>query len=218
LGASEERPAPVATTVAAIIAAAGRSRRMGEPKQLLPWGEHTVIAAVATHLLDAGAQPVLCVTGHRHDDIASALTATAVQMIYNAAYATTDMLCSYQTGLQALADADAAGAILALGDQPHIPVAVLRQIVAQAQATPAQIVIPSYNLRRGHPFYVPRRFWAEIIALNEDETLRTVVNRHADAIVYVNVNDDAILRDMDTPAAYAALRAREARGASGRES
>lgn len=181
---------------------------MGEPKQLLPWGERTVIATVATNLADAGAQPVLCVTGHRHEDIASVLTATTAQLIYNPAYATTDMLCSYQTGLGELIASGAAGAILALGDQPHIPVVVLRQIVEQAQATPAAIVIPSYNLRRGHPFYMPRRFWQEIIALPEDETLRTVVNRHTEAIVYVNVEDDAILRDMDTPEAYAALRSR----------
>jgi len=194
--------------IAAIIAAAGRSRRMGEPKQLLPWGSSTVIATVATQLAAAGAQPILCVTGHRHEDIASALTATPARLLYNPSYATTDMLGSYQTGLTDLMTGPAAGTLLALGDQPHIPVAILRQIVGQAQATPEQIVIPSYQLRRGHPFYMPRRFWQEIIALTDDETLRTVVNRHTEAICYVNVEDDAILRDMDTPDAYAELRAR----------
>ena len=194
--------------VAAVIAAAGRSRRMGEPKQLLPWGTSTVIATVVTNLAAAGAQPILCVTGHRHEEIASVLTATPAQVIYNCAYTTADMLQSYQMGLAALQARDVAGAILALGDQPHIPIAVLRRIVQQAERTPTQIVIPSYNMRRGHPFYMPQRFWQEIIALAEDETLRTVVNCHNTEIVYVNVEDDAILRDMDTPEAYAALRSR----------
>jgi len=195
-------------TVAAIIAAAGRSQRMGEPKQLLPWGSSTVIATVVTNLTAAGATPILCVTGHRHKEIASALTATAAETHYNEAHATTEMLCSYQTGLQALMARSATGAILALGDQPHIPIAVLQSIVAQAKASPEQIVIPSYAMRRGHPFYVPRRLWHEIIALAQDDTLRTVMNRHGAAIVYVTVDDDAILRDMDTPEAYAELRAR----------
>lgn len=193
-------------TVAAVIAAAGRSRRMGEPKQLLPWGESTVIATVVNNLAAAGAAPILCVSGHRHEAIASALTATPAEMLYNPDYATTDMLRSYQSGLAALMTRPVDGAILALGDQPHIPVDVLSQIVAQAQRTPNGIVIPSVNQRRGHPFYMPRPLWQEIIALTDEETLRTVVNRHADSIVYVNVDDDAILRDMDTPEAYEALR------------
>lgn len=194
-------------SVAAVIAAAGRSRRMGEPKQLLPWANSTVIATVVENLTAAGATPILCVTGHRHEEIASALTATTAELHYNEAYATTDMLCSYQTGLSALMERSATGAILALGDQPHIPIAILSSIVQQAMATPEQIVIPSYNMRRGHPFYIPRRLWQEIIALSQDETLRTVMNRHSAAIIYVNVDNDAILRDMDTPEAYAELRA-----------
>lgn len=195
--------------IAAVIAAAGRSRRMGEPKQLLPWGESTVIAAVVSHLAAAGAHPLICVTGHRHAEIASALTATPAEVLYNQAYATAEMLHSYQIGLDALQQRPSDGAILALGDQPHIPTLVLRQIVEQAQQTPTAIVIPSYNLRRGHPFYVPRQLWQKIIALSGEETLRTVVNRHSAAIVYVNVDDDAILRDMDTPEAYAALRGQQ---------
>jgi molybdenum cofactor cytidylyltransferase len=201
MNVNTERP------IAAVIAAAGRSRRMGEPKQLLPWGSSTVIATVVANLHAAGAAPILCVTGHRHTDIASALTATAAEVLYNEAYATTDMLCSYQTGLRSLADSAAVGVVLALGDQPHVPIAVLRQIIEQARSTPDQIVIPSYEMRRGHPFYMPRRLWAAIVALPPDATLRTVVNQQADAIVYVNVADDAILRDMDTPEAYAALHA-----------
>lgn len=191
--------------IAAIIAAAGQSRRMGEPKQLLPWGDSTVIATVVTNLTMAGAQPVLCVIGHRHADIASALTATMAQIVYNESYATADMLCSYQMGIRALHDGSAVGTLLALGDQPHISVAILQQIVAQAQMEPDAIVIPSYNMRRGHPFYLPRRFWAEVVALDREETLRTVVNHHADAIDYVNVDSDSILRDMDTPDAYTTL-------------
>jgi len=195
--------------IAAVIAAAGQSRRMGEPKQLLPWGASTVIGTVVGNLLAAGARPVICVTGHQHGPIGEALADLPVQLVYNAAYATSEMLTSYQLGLQALATTNCRGALLALGDQPHLGLAELQTIITQAQATPDQLVIPSHNNRRGHPIYLPRERWAELLALDESASLRTVIAQHSSEIVYVLVDTAAILRDMDTPAEYQALRADE---------
>lgn len=183
---------------------------MGEPKQLLPWGQSTVIATVVSNLLAAGAAPVICVTGHQHEQIATALTALPVQIVYNEAYASTEMLTSYQAGLRALGGLPCAGALLALGDQPHLEVTVIKAILQQAVQMPAQLVIPSYNNRRGHPIYLPRTLWAELLLLTETESLRTMIARHATEIVYTVVESPAILRDMDTPADYQALRAGQA--------
>jgi molybdenum cofactor cytidylyltransferase len=193
--------------IAAIVAAAGMSRRMGLPKQLLPWGSRTVIATVVEKLAAAGAAPVIVVVGHRKDEVKAALADTPAQTVDNADYATAEMLHSYQLGIQALSDGPAAGALIALGDQPHLPVAVLAQIVAAAQATPDRLVIPSYAMRRGHPFFIPRRLWPELLALGADDTLRTLVQRHSAAVEYLAVDTDAILRDMDTPAEFAQLQA-----------
>lgn len=201
---SIEPPLP---PIGAVIAAAGLSRRMGSPKQLLPWGNSTVIASVVDHLHAAGAAPILVVTGHRHDEVAAAVSGTTAQTVHNADYATAEMLSSYQVGLHALAAQECAGVLLALGDQPHIPVATLRQIVRQAQATPDALVIPSFAMRRGHPFYMPRALWPELLALTGEETLRTLVARHHARIVYVTVDTDAILHDMDTPAEFAQRKA-----------
>lgn len=183
---------------------------MGEPKQLLPWGASTVIGTVVGNLLAAGAQPVVCVTGHQHAQIGVALAAWPVQLVYNAAYATTEMLTSYQLGLRTLESTSCRGALLALGDQPHLEVTVLQTIMAQAQATPDRLVIPSHNNRRGHPIYLPRVLWAALLALDETASLRTVIAQHSSEIVYTVVDTAAILRDMDTPAEYQALRADQA--------
>lgn len=205
---------PTDANIAAIIAAAGRSTRMGEPKQLLPWGNATVIEAVVRHLLAADVAPVVCVVGHQHDAVAQALQGTPAQVVMNEQYKTAEMLTSYQAGIRALRRHEAtaphvacAGALFALGDQPHIPSAVIRQIVEQAKRTPDAPVIPSYAMRRGHPFYLPRAIFSEIEALAPDDMLRTVVNRHSQEIVYVEVESDAILHDMDTPDEYAARKA-----------
>jgi molybdenum cofactor cytidylyltransferase len=197
--------------VAAIVAAAGRSTRMGEPKQLLPWGERTVLGTVAANLAGAGACPVLCVVGHRAEEMGSALGDAPAQLLHNPGYLLGEMLSSYQVGVRHLQRENVSilGTLLALGDQPHISVEVIRQVIAQAHSSPDQIVIPSFEMRRGHPFYFPARLWPELLALTHDETLRTLLQRHQSSIRYVNVDTDAILRDIDTPADYQALAAKE---------
>ena len=193
--------------IAAVVAAAGRSTRMGEPKQLLPWGERTVLGTVAQHLADAGASPVLCVVGHRADEMAAALGDAPAQLLRNPNFLQGEMLSSYQVGVRHLLDTGTPclGALLALGDQPHIPVDVIQRVIHQARATPDKIVIPSYEMRRGHPFYLPAHLWLDLLALAGEETLRDLLRRHQSAITYVDVTTDAILRDIDTPADYQAL-------------
>src|SRR5215203_2168984 len=176
-------------SIAAIVAAAGRSTRMGEPKQLLPWGEHTVLGTVASNLAEAGAVPVLCVVGHRADEMAAALGDAPAQLLRNPHHLEGEMLSSYQVGVQSLLPSPnlPLGTLLALGDQPHIPVEVIQQVIAQARNTPNQIVIPSYEMRRGHPFYLPAHLWPELVALTQEETLRTLLQRHNTSVTYVNV-------------------------------
>jgi molybdenum cofactor cytidylyltransferase len=188
------------TAIAAVIAAAGFSQRMGDFKQLLPWGEITVIEAVVANLYDAGADPILCVVGHRGNEVAAILAHTGVQIVRNPDYAQIEMLRSYQAGIRALLSSSAGsscGALLALGDQPHIPADVIRPIIEACRRTPDQIVIPSHQMRRGHPIYLPRRFWNDLLALGPDASLRDLMNEQADAIVYVEMETDAIRRDMD---------------------
>ncbi len=198
---------PDSRCISAIIAAAGRSTRMGQPKQLLPWQDTTVLGAVVRNLTAAGAQPVVCVVGHRCDEMINALAGTPAQIVHNPDYLQGEMLSSYQAGLRYLQTQPStfAGTFLALGDQPHIPVDVLRAILAQAHKTPNRLVIPRFQERRGHPIYLPAALWPELIALGGDETLRTLVVRHAANIAYVAVDTDAILRDIDTPHDYQSL-------------
>jgi molybdenum cofactor cytidylyltransferase len=207
-----DRPAPT-RRIAAVVAAAGRSTRMGAPKQLLPWQGATVVGTVVDNLHQAGAGPVVVVVGHEAEAVAAALAGKPVQIVPNPAYRTGEMLASHQAGLRYLLaaappEALPLGALLALGDQPHIPAGPIRSVVEQALATPQRIVIPSYNMRRGHPIYLPAALWGEALALGADETLRTLLNRHAGDIHYVDSQTPAVLRDIDTPDDYAALKPR----------
>lgn len=192
--------------LAAVIAAAGFSRRMGRFKQLLPWGNSTVIRTVVDNLHEAGASPVVCVNGHRGNEVAAALEGSPALSLPNPHYATSEMLTSYQVGVAALDNSQFSGSLLALADQPHIPVGVLRQVIEQARNTPDRVVIPSHQMRRGHPIYLPSRLWNELLALPANASLRDLLNRHSAEIVYVDVETDAIRQDMDEWGEYERLR------------
>ena len=199
------------TPIPAIVAAAGMSRRMGEPKQLLPWGEGTVIEAVVNTLAAAAAEPVVCIIGHQALQMRAALRKSSAQIVYNSAYAQGEMLSSYQAGIQWLIEQGnrASGLLLALSDQPHLPMEVVRDVCTVARTQPDAIVIPSHQMRRGHPIYLPRRFWSQALKLPKDATLRTLIQQHDDAVFYVNLNQPAILADLDTPEDYRRLQPKQ---------
>ena len=201
------------TQIAAVIAAAGQSRRMGRPKQLLPWGDATVIAAVVDNLHAAGAAPVVCVIGHRSAELREALRDAPAVLVYNEEYQAREMIASYQAGVRWLQNEETryAGTLIALSDQPQIPATIIEQVLAAAARQPDQIVIPSHEMRRGHPVYLPAALWDELLGLTPGQTLRDLIRRHEARIAYVVVESDAILRDLDTPEEYAALRGEELR-------
>jgi molybdenum cofactor cytidylyltransferase len=122
------------------------------------------------------------------------------------------MLSSYQAGVAWLASderyAMLTGVLLSLGDQPHVGPEVIRQVIESAAGSSEAIIIPSHNMRRGHPIYWPCRLWSPLLTLGSDDSLRTLLNKYADDIEYLNISTDVILQDMDTPEAYARLAAK----------
>lgn len=197
--------------IGAIVAAAGRSTRMGQPKQLLPWRDAsargTVLGTVIQNLTGAGASPVVCVVGHLQQEIGAIAQQSGAEVLVNPDYAVAEMLVSWQVGARYLYEhmPSMEGALFALGDQPHIPIRVIRQVVHHALCRPHAIVIPSFAMRRGHPMILPRDVWVWLMDLEPEQSMRDVLRHFAERVEYVNVGSDAILQDMDTPEDYAAL-------------
>lgn len=181
---------------------------MGQPKQLLPWGDGVVIEKVVSNLTAAGASPVICVTGFRSDEVSAALTDFNVCVVHNPNYASGEMLESFQIGINALQKTAVGGALLALGDQPHIPVGIISSIVKAAMESPNSILIPSVERRRGHPIFLPRSLWPALLELGQKESLRTLFDRFEHRIDYVSVESKGVRRDMDYPDEYRTLRRR----------
>ncbi len=193
-------------TVGAVILAAGQSRRMGKPKLTLPWGSTTVIEQVVSTLLNAGITQIVVVIGGAGEAIEALLHGYPVQLVLNAEYARSEMIRSLQIGIEALGPSCQA-ALIALGDQPTITAEVVKKVVEAYDRTRASIVIPSYQMHRGHPWLVQRSLWPDLLALAEEQTLREFLQGHLDQISYIQVNTPGILEDLDTPEDYQRLNA-----------
>jgi molybdenum cofactor cytidylyltransferase len=187
--------------IGAIILGAGMSRRMGQPKLLLPWGDSSVIERIVQVLANAGIQKISLVSGAEREKIEAALAGLAVETLYNPEYATSEMLASLKLGLQAQ-PAQLQAVLVVLGDQPGIEGEVVSAVAQRFRQSQARLVVPSYKHRRGHPWLVRRDLWPELLELDPSLTLRDFLNQHGEEIDYVDVSSASVLKDIDTPQDY----------------
>jgi len=187
--------------ISTIILAAGQSKRMGQPKMLLSWGELTVIEHVIITFLKAGIDDILVVTGGVREQVERAIDHYSVRKIHNQDYAAGEMLSSLQCGLRAM-PLESRAVLIGLGDQPQILEQSIRSICEAYQESKSRLIVPSFQMRRGHPWLVTRPLWGEILELKAPESPRDFLNRHAAEIHYLNMDTPSILADMDTPQDY----------------
>lgn len=186
--------------VCAVVLAAGESKRMGQPKMLLPWGRSTVLETVLTALRAGSVSEILVVTGGAGPQVET-LVGSKARIVHNPRFAHGEMLSSLQSGLSAL-DKDTSTALIALGDQPQIKEKTVRLILDEYKRTEAPLIVPSFQMRRGHPWLVASSLWNEILKMHSPESPREFLNRHSGEIHYIEVETPTILQDLDTPQDY----------------
>jgi molybdenum cofactor cytidylyltransferase len=186
--------------ITALILAAGQSKRMGQPKMLLPWGRRTVLEQVIATFKAAGVDDLLIVTGGAREQV-EALAGNSARRIFNPNYAKDEMLSSVQVGLAGLEPGTEA-VLIGLGDQPQVQERSVRLVLDEYRNSGASIVVPSFQMRRGHPWLVARSHWDEILGMQSPASLRDFLNSYRDEIRYVVCDNDSILQDMDTPEDY----------------
>ena len=170
---------------------------MGEPKQLLPFGESTIVETVVDSMLGAKFDEVIVVVGHCAEGIQEQLGTRPIRTVFNADYRE-GMLTSAQAGIQALEASDAFA--LMLVDQPFITSALIDQVIDAYRQTESGIALPSYNYKRGHPVIFDQRYADDIIALGaESGGVRTLFKKYSNDIHYVTVDTDRVLRDYRLP-------------------
>jgi molybdenum cofactor cytidylyltransferase len=187
--------------ISAIVLAAGESKRMGWPKMLLPWGQTTVIGKVVKTLEEGGVSDIRVVTGGARIEVEKALYDSAVKFIFNQDYAGGEMLKSAQLGLSALVK-DVSAALIVLGDQPQIELPVVTTILERYATTGHTIIVPSFQMHRGHPWLIEQSLWPEILELRPPDTLRDFLAKHNHEIDYIDVETSSVIQDLDTKNDY----------------
>jgi molybdenum cofactor cytidylyltransferase len=188
-------------SISAIILAAGQSKRMGQPKMLLPWEKTTVLGKVIETLQHAGIEDILIVTGGARADVEKITVNYKLRTVHNENFAREEMLTSIQLGLQGQ-KAQSKAALICLGDQPQAEEGSVRSVCDVFRQKKSSIVVPSYQMRRGHPWLIARGLWDEVLKMRTPESMRDFLNTHKNDIFYVECDSPSILQDLDTPSDY----------------
>lgn len=193
-----------AAAIAAIVPAAGASRRMGTPKLLLEFQGLPLIARVVATLLDGGARPVVVVVppadvpeGPSISE--SALRAGAVVVVPEAR--PTEMRDSIELAVAELErSAEPPTAVmLAPADSPKLDASLVARLLTAWRENQESIVIPTSEGRRGHPIVLPWRLARTIAGLPPDVGVNTLVAQHESEVVEIEVGGEAVVTDLDTP-------------------
>jgi molybdenum cofactor cytidylyltransferase len=189
--------------VAALVLAAGQSRRMGQKNKLLArFDGELLIRRSVRAALASKASPVIVVTGHMEDEIRSALDGLDVTFAHNADFAD-GLSSSLKRGL-ADVPADASGVLVMLADMPGIDANALDTLLDAFDPQGGQtIVLPTAAGKRGNPVIWSRDYFAELQSLAGDTGARHLLASHEDAVCRVEIGGDALL-DVDTPDALSA--------------
>lgn len=201
-------------SVAALVLAAGGSRRWGEGSKLLaPWEDGRLVEAAADGARAAGLAPVVAVVGARADEVAEALP-DGVEAIHHAGWRR-GRASSLAAGIRALADREGVdAAAVFLGDQPRVPAAAVRAVLDAWREGDADAVRPFYGDVPGHPVVFGRRCFPDLAELDGEDGVRRYLDGGSARVRSLRLDLPAP-PDVDTPGDLRRLRAATDGGASG---
>jgi molybdenum cofactor cytidylyltransferase len=195
-----------------LILSAGESRRMGLfPKALLDCGngkrflENIIDSVCVLNPEPAGCYVIL---GYHREKILSEIDLGTCEAIINPA-PESGMLSSIITGLKAVYNShennNTRGILMTLVDHPLVKPETYQAILDEAVKNPGCIVIPTHNNRKGHPVFFPEEIFEDLLNCPVDQGARWAVRKNSHRIKLVEVNDEGIYSDIDTPEIYASI-------------
>jgi molybdenum cofactor cytidylyltransferase len=213
--------------ICAVIPAAGESRRMGVPKQLLPFGTTTVIGHVVAELLQSALDEVYVVVSPQvaqwwedrrlaaassrrlsPGEDTGAKQSPGVNAGAKRPYLLTnddpraDMLSSVRCGLRALPP-ECAAVVVVPGDQLAVSAPLVDCLVQSFRTAGKGILVPVYGGKRGHPLIFSARYCQEVLNSFDNVGLRGLLHAHPDDLWELSVSTSAVLCDIDYPGDYA---------------
>lgn len=195
-----------APRIAGIVLAAGRSSRMGANKLLESVNGKPMVRAAVEAAVHGNLSPVIVVTGHEPNKVASMLGGLDTVLAHNPNFAT-GLSTSLAAGIAAVPDG-CDGACVLLADMPGVTADhVERLIAAFDPGAKAAICVPIYRGQRGNPVLFARAFFPAMMSLSGDVGAKRIVQANAAQVREVEMPDAGTLADVDTPDALHRARA-----------
>lgn len=189
--------------IVTLVLAAGYSSRMGSFKPLAPLGTSTLIEESVSRFLRAGIVDVRVVVGHRADELTPFLARLGVRWIFNADY-DQGMFSSILAGVRSF-ETEVDYFFLHPGDIALVNPETIRALLNACNADDPKIVYPRFNGQRGHPPLIPSAYLREDLSPDYPGGLQALAGRYEHNAMDIDVTDENILLDCDTPSDYLAV-------------
>ncbi|MDD4987088.1 MAG: molybdenum cofactor cytidylyltransferase [Dehalococcoidales bacterium] len=181
--------------VSAVLLAAGESSRMGEPKQLLPFGRSTFVERAVDTLLNSAVAEVIVVVGHQAEAVVERISSKPVKIVRNPDYRQ-GMITSIIAGLRLVAP-EARAVMIAFIDQPLLNSRTIDNLIRGFLSEDKGIAIPTCQGIRGHPVIFATKYIQELMIVKGDIGGRQIIDSHPEDVLEVDVASEGIIVDID---------------------
>jgi len=194
-------PSPRADTfITGLVLGAGGSRRLGRPKQLLPYGERTLLEHTLDTARQCGFDQIVVPIGGAADEVRQRVDLSGTDVVVNYDYGE-GCSSSIAAALETV-DARCQVLVLMLGDQPGVTPATVRALLDGRGDAP--LAVCRYDDGRGHPLAFDRRIFSQLADLHGDKGVWRLLDERAEEVVEVRIAGNVPL-DVDTPDDYQAV-------------
>lgn len=194
-------------STAAVVLAAGGSKRLGRPKQLEPWGDRNLLGHVVKRTFEFPVDEVWVVLGSDTEEILSRTDLGDAYVVENPEWEE-GIASSLRVGLDALTRLSRCDrALIVIGDQPDVPVETVEGLLRSHESGGRPVTIPKYRYSWGNPVVVDRSLWARLMSLGGDEGAKRLWQAHPEWVNEVWFADTSP-RDVDTEADVTELKPR----------
>ncbi len=187
----------------AIVPAAGRSRRMGCFKPLLPWppvnSVTTVIESTLASLLQSDVRGIVLVLGHRKDEIIPLIRDSRITITENQS---PDLPMSSSVRIAMPLIPSNAHILILPGDHPSIKSTTINRLIDVHRLHPDAIHLPVFGNVRGHPAIFPNTRYNDLLHINPDHGLRPLLHRFDISVINIPVDDPGVCLNLDYPTDY----------------
>ena len=196
-------------TITGLVLAAGSSRRLGQPKQLLPFGDATLLDATLDVARAAPFDQRLITVGGAAPEVVETVDMSGFEVVDSLHFA--DGCSSSIVAALGSVDASADGIVMLLGDQPGVAISTIEALIVAAEGAP--LGVSSYSDGIGHPFWFGREVFDDLTQLHGDKAVWKLIESGTYPVLNIPI-DAPIPLDVDTWDDYEALLADAQRQAS----